>query len=134
MCTTRRRTAETRTATFPRERRGRCAGLRPAARERAPGRRQAALAEDGGIRVGQETARRIACDAAIVTMRHGENGSVLDVGRRTRTMSPALRRALAARDGQCRFPGCAARRYGRGRIPADSAARSTPKRRGLTGL
>ena len=73
-------------------------------------RRQAALAEDGGIRVGQETARRIACDAATVTMRHGADGGVLDVGRRTRTVSPALRRALAARDGQCRFPGCAARR------------------------
>ena len=74
------------------------------------GGRQAALAEDGGIRVGQETARRIACDAATVTMRHGPDGDVLDVGRRTRTVSPALRRALAARDGQCRFPGCAARR------------------------
>ena len=74
------------------------------------GRRQAALAEDGGIRVGQETARRVACDSATVTMWHGEDGSVLDVGRRTRTISPALRRALAARDGQCRFPGCTARR------------------------
>ena len=74
------------------------------------GGRQAALAEDGGIRVGQETARRIACDAATVTMRHGPDGHVLDVGRRTRTISPALRRALAARDGHCRFPGCAARR------------------------
>ena len=73
-------------------------------------RRQAVLAEDGGIRVGHETARRIACDAATVTMRHGPDGGVLDVGRRTRTISPALRRALAARDGQCRFPGCAARR------------------------
>ena len=72
--------------------------------------RQAALAEDGGIRVGQETARRIACDAATVTMHHGPDGGVLDVGRRTRTVSPALRRALAARDGQCRFPGCQARR------------------------
>ena len=72
--------------------------------------RQAALAEDGGIRVGQETARRIACDAATVTMQHGPDGGVLDVGRRTRTVSPALRRALAARDGQCRFPGCEARR------------------------
>ena len=72
--------------------------------------RQAALAEDGGIRVGQETARRIACDAATVTLQHGPDGGVLDVGRRTRTVSPALRRALAARDGQCRFPGCEARR------------------------
>ena len=43
-------------------------------------------------------------------MRHGPDGGVLDVGRRTRTISPALRRALAARDGKCRFPGCTARR------------------------
>ena len=33
-----------------------------------------------------------------------------DVGRRKRTISPALRRALAARDGRCRFPGCQNRR------------------------
>ena len=85
---------------------------RPAAGCPGPGaaRRQAALAEDGGIRVGQETARRIACDSATVTMRHGAEGGVLDVGRRTRTVSPALRRALASRDGQCRFPACAVRR------------------------
>ena len=43
-------------------------------------------------------------------MRHGPAGEVLDVGRRTRTISPALRRALAARDRHCRFPGCPARR------------------------
>ncbi len=43
-------------------------------------------------------------------MRHAADGSVLDVGRRTRTIPPALRRALRARDRQCRFPGCHARR------------------------
>ena len=31
---------------------------------------------------------------------------VLDVGRRTRAFSSALRRALATRDQRCRFPGC----------------------------
>ena len=39
-----------------------------------------------------------------------DDGMILDVGRRTRTISPALRRALAARDRHCRFPGCAATR------------------------
>ena len=68
------------------------------------------LDEGGGIHVSAETARRLACDAATVTMHHGPAGEVLDVGRRTRTISPALRRALAARDGHCRFPGCRARR------------------------
>jgi hypothetical protein len=39
-------------------------------------------------------------------MRHGANGNALDAGRRTRTISPALHRALAHRDRGCRFPGC----------------------------
>jgi hypothetical protein len=34
---------------------------------------------------------------------------VLDVGRRTRAISPGLRRALEHRDGGCRFPGCGRR-------------------------
>ncbi len=71
---------------------------------------QSALDEAGGIHVSAETARRLACDAAKVTMRHDPAGEVLSVGRRTRTVSPALRRALAARDRHCRFPGCAATR------------------------
>ena len=71
---------------------------------------QTVLDEAGGIHVSPETARRLACDAATVAMRHGPDGEILDVGRRTRTISPALRRALAARDRQCRFPGCQNRR------------------------
>ena len=67
---------------------------------------QAVLDEAGGIHVSAETARRLACDAAMVRMQHGPAGEILDVGRRTRTISPALRRALRARDRQCRFPGC----------------------------
>ena len=85
------------------------AGRRPAACP-APVGGQSVLDEAGGIHVSAETARRLACDAATVTMRHGPAGDVLDVGRRTRTISPALRRALAARDRHCRFPGCQARR------------------------
>ena len=71
---------------------------------------QTVLDEAGGIHVSAETARRVACDAATVTMCHGPGGEILDVGRRTRTIPPALRRALAARDRQCRFPGCGNRR------------------------
>ena len=71
---------------------------------------QTVLDEAGGIHVSAETARRLACDAAKVEMRHGPEGEILDVGRRTRTISPALRRALASRDGHCRFPGCQNRR------------------------
>ncbi len=71
---------------------------------------QTVLDEAGGIHVAAETARRLACDAALVEMQHGPTGEILDLGRRTRTISPALRRALAARDRQCRFPGCQNRR------------------------
>ena len=70
----------------------------------------AALEDADGLRVSAETARRMACDAGAVVMRHAADGSVLDVGRKTRTIPPALRRALQARDRQCRFPGCNARR------------------------
>ena len=67
---------------------------------------QSALEDADGLRVSAETSRRLACDAATVVMRHGRDGRVLDVGRKTRTVSPAIRRALLARDRQCRFPGC----------------------------
>ena len=70
----------------------------------------AALEDADGLRVSAETARRVACDAGAVVMRHAADGSVLDVGRKSRTVPPALRRALQARDRQCRFPGCNARR------------------------
>ena len=60
--------------------------------------------------VSAETSRRLGCDAAVVTMTHSGDGSVLDVGRQTRTIPPAIRRALAARDRTCRFPGCTSRR------------------------
>ena len=85
---------------------GPCPGTQPTP---APWR-QTALDEAGGIHVSAETARRLACDAATVTMHHGPAGEILNIGRRTRTISSALRRALAARDRQCRFPGCGNRR------------------------
>jgi hypothetical protein len=59
-----------------------------------------------GTRVSAETSRRLACDSARVVMQHAADGRVLDVGRRTRAISPALRRALEHRDAGCRFPGC----------------------------
>ena len=55
------------------------------------------------------TSRRIACDAARVVMTHDSEGNILDLGRKTRVISPALRRALEHRDQGCRFPGCGVR-------------------------
>jgi hypothetical protein len=68
---------------------------------------QTALEE--GIRVSAETSRRLACDAGRVIMRHDEDGRIVEVGARTRTIPPALRRALHHRDKNCRFPGCGVR-------------------------
>ena len=73
--------------------------------DREPGRSEL----EDGTRVSAETSRRLACDAAIVTVSHDTDDSVLGVGRRTRTISPALRRALEVRDRGCRFPGCGLR-------------------------
>jgi len=64
---------------------------------------------DDGTRVSAETSRRLSCDAAVVAMAHDRDGRILDVGRRTRSIPPALRRALDARDRGCRFPGCGSR-------------------------
>ena len=64
---------------------------------------------EDGTRVSAETSRRLACDAAVVEIGHGRDGSVLDVGRKTRTIPPSVRRALEVRDRGCRFPGCGLR-------------------------
>src|SRR5882762_1273917 len=64
---------------------------------------------EDGTRVSAETSRRLACDASRVVMRHDGDGRVVEVGARTRTIPPALRRALHARDRGCRFPGCGGR-------------------------
>ena len=64
---------------------------------------------EDGTRLAAETARRLTCDASLVRVTRGSDGSVLDVGRKTRTIPPALRRAMNVRDGGCRFPGCGSR-------------------------
>jgi hypothetical protein len=64
---------------------------------------------EDGTRVSAETSRRLCCDASVVPIGHGRDGSILDVGRQTRTIPPSTRRALESRDGGCRFPGCGLR-------------------------
>ena len=53
-----------------------------------------------------QAARRLACEAGISRIITKGPSEPLDVGRRTRTISPAMRRALNFRDGGCRFQGC----------------------------
>ena len=61
--------------------------------------------------VSAETSRRMACDSSVVHWLDGTAGEPLSVGRKTRTIPPAIRRALKRRDGGCRFPGCSCRRF-----------------------
>ncbi|CAN5644850.1 HNH endonuclease signature motif containing protein [soil metagenome] len=73
-----------------------------------------------GVRVTAETSRRLSCDASVVPLfvcpsapdATGTTDSgrrIVDIGHMKRIVSPALRRALDARDGGCRFPGCGCR-------------------------
>ena len=64
---------------------------------------------EDGARVPAGTSQRLACDASRVVMRHGRDGRIVEVDARTRTIPPALRRALHHRDRGCRFPGCGVR-------------------------
>jgi hypothetical protein len=56
--------------------------------------------------VTPETARRLACDARVSRVITDGATRPLELGRSTRVVPPALRRAVAVRDGGCRFPGC----------------------------
>jgi hypothetical protein len=51
-------------------------------------------------------ARRLACDCGVIPAVLGSPSEPLDLGRKTRTVSTALRRALVLRDHGCAFPGC----------------------------
>ncbi len=66
---------------------------------------------EAGPKIAAQTVRRLACDASLVRVVEDENGEPLSVGRRTRSIPPALRRALQLRDKHCRFPGCTSRYF-----------------------
>ena len=76
-------------------------------RNAAPGRCEL----DDGPSLAVETARRLACDSSVVRIVEDADGEPLDVGRKTRSIPPALRRALKSRDQGCVFPGCTHKRY-----------------------
>ncbi len=66
---------------------------------------------DDGAHVPAETFRRVACDCALVAVAKDARGDVLDIGRKSRSIPPALRRAVMLRDAHCRFPGCTHDRF-----------------------
>jgi hypothetical protein len=64
------------------------------------------VGEMGESFVSSETARRLSCDAGVVEVIQDEQGVPLSVGRRSRSIGAALKRALRKRDETCSFPGC----------------------------
>jgi len=66
---------------------------------------------EDGTNVSAETLRRVACDGGVVVAATDPTGQVLDVGRRTRAIPSAIRRAMLMRDHHCRFPGCTNRSF-----------------------
>ena len=58
-----------------------------------------------------ESVRRIACDADTVLIVDDEHGNLLSVGRKSRSVPKAIKRAVQARDKCCRFPGCRNKRF-----------------------
>jgi hypothetical protein len=61
---------------------------------------------EAGAALPIETVRRLGCDASTIEVLENHAGEPLDVGRKTRRIPPAIRRALRARDTGCCFPGC----------------------------
>ena len=61
--------------------------------------------ENGHVITVQEL-RTLACDCSLSRIVFGPDGEIIDVGRRTRVIPTALRRALIARDRHCTWKGC----------------------------
>lgn len=77
----------------------------------ADGRGDSGSHLEEGPHVTAETSRRLSCDCNVVPIRENAVGEPLSIGRRSRSIPAAISRALRARDGGCRFPGCTHSRY-----------------------
>ncbi|MCL9793925.1 HNH endonuclease signature motif containing protein [Frankia sp. AgKG'84/4] len=66
----------------------------------------AAASTSWGMPLPRSVLARLTCDAAISRIILDPDGLPLDVGRTARTAPPHVRRAVAARDQGCTFPGC----------------------------
>jgi len=61
--------------------------------------------------ISAETSRRLACDCSVLGLVEDADGEPLSIGRKSRSIPPAIRRALRIRDKGCRFPGCTRTAY-----------------------
>ena len=71
---------------------------------------EALSGEGGASDLPIPVVKRLCCDGAVVPI-YKDGAQILNVGRKQRTVPLALKRALAARDRTCRFPGCHHRHY-----------------------
>lgn len=83
------------------------------AADATPGTDQGRCHLEDGPGLDRPAAERLMCDAAVVAASLGPDGTgePLRLGRKTRKISPALRRALRIRDNGCQHPGCTRRRF-----------------------
>ncbi|MDQ2943598.1 MAG: HNH endonuclease [Candidatus Dormibacteraeota bacterium] len=66
----------------------------------------AAHMEHSSLPISSTTVERLACDSSITRVLLDSESVVIDVGRAKRVVSGPAKRALNARDGHCRWPGC----------------------------
>jgi Domain of unknown function (DUF222)/HNH endonuclease len=69
------------------------------------------VGEMGEAFLSTETARRLSCDAGVIEIVEDEHGVPVSVGRKRRTITGALKRALHKRDTACTYPGCTHRMF-----------------------
>jgi len=67
--------------------------------------------EQARVDVSAETSRRLACDCSIVRLVEDEDGLRLSIGHKSRSIPPAIRRALRYRNRGCHFPACTHRHF-----------------------
>jgi hypothetical protein len=71
---------------------------------------EAGVVVAAGPRVGPDTVEAILCDGIIEVTGRTEDGTPVNMGRRSRTIPPRLRRFILARDGAvCTIEGCISR-------------------------
>src|SRR5205823_7328771 len=58
------------------------------------------------IPISSSSVQRMACDCSVTRVLLSQESVTIDVGRSKRVISGGLSRALKARDGHCRWPGC----------------------------
>ncbi len=56
--------------------------------------------------ISARSVERMACDSTVARVLLGQDSVPIDLGRSRRVVSGAMRKALVARDGHCRWPGC----------------------------